>query len=180
MNKKLKKRDFRWASDGARERSAAAGAANLAAYRATLDGELKQSHTTHGVVTFLAKGGAPTEIAAKLDAFEAGLLSDLGSEPTAAQRALIDSTRVSLGVCFLANAYLSQDGLSKLKKNRWLLSTLATFINSTRLNLQALGLERRAKQVETLDSVFADIAANRAGKPEAKPVEKVPEELESQ
>jgi hypothetical protein len=48
------------------------------------------------------------------------------------------------------------------------------------LNLLALGLERRAKQVETLDSVFADIAANRAGKPEAKPVEKVPEELESQ
>jgi hypothetical protein len=97
----------------------------------------------------------------RLDAFEAGLLSDLGSEPTAAQRALIDSTRVSLGVCFLANAYLSQDGLSKLKRNRWLLSTLATFINSTRLNLQALGLERKTKDVMTLDSVLADLAATR-------------------
>jgi hypothetical protein len=42
------------------------------------------------------------------------------------------------------------------------LSTLATFINSTRLNLQAFGLERRAKQIETLDSVIADITLRRA------------------
>jgi len=143
-------------------------------------------HTTHAVVTFLDKGSAPTEIAGRLDAFEAGLLSDLGSEPTAAQRALIDSTRVSLGVCFLANAYLSQDGLSKLKKNRWLLQTLATFINSTRLGLCALGLERRAKQVLSLDDVVKDISARRAQganvravSPEVRPVESVAEGLES-
>ena len=63
LTRRTKQRGFTWKSDCARARSAAAGAANLAAYRAKVAGELKQSHTTHGVVTFLAKGCAPTEIA---------------------------------------------------------------------------------------------------------------------
>lgn len=132
------------------------------------------------MVSFLNTAHASAEIATKLDAFEAGLLSDLAAEPSAAQKALIESSKVSLGVCLLANAKISQDGLSGLKRNRWLLQTLATFINSTRLGLCALGLERRAKQVDTLDSVLADLAAKRADGPEVKPVDKTQEELESQ
>jgi hypothetical protein len=162
-----------WRSPESRERCAKAGAANLAAWRAA-------NPQTHGVVRFLRNGALSAEISNKLDEFEAGLLSDLGSEPTSAQKALVESTRTSLGVVLLANAYLAQDGLSKLKKNKWLLSVLATFVNTTRLNLQALGLERRATGVLTLDSVLADIASKRAqDAPEAAPVENVARRMES-
>ncbi len=181
-----KQRGFTWKSKEARKRSAEAGARNLALYRASVAGNLNQSHTTHGVVTFLDKGSAPTEIEAKLDSFESGLLSDLGHEPTTAQRALIESTRVSLGVVLLASSYLSQGSVSQLKRNRWLLQALGTFLNTTRLNLLALGLERRAKEVLTLDDVVKDISARRAQganvravSPEVRPVESVAEGLES-
>ena len=167
-----KKPERHW-SPGARERCAKAGAANLAAWRAA-------NPVTHGVVAYLSGGHVQEAITAKLDEFQAGLLSDLGSEPTAAQRALVEATRSSLGVVVLANTYLAQDGIRKLKKNKWLLSVLATFINTTRLNLQALGLERRASGVLTLDSVLADIAAKRAqDAPEAVSVENVAQRMAS-
>ncbi len=100
-------------------------------------------------------------LAETLAAFESGLLSDLGNEPTTAQRALVESTRTALGVCLLASAYLSQGSLDKFKRNRWIMSTLATYLNTLRLNLTTLGLERRTKSAMTLDAVLDDIAQKR-------------------
>jgi hypothetical protein len=151
-----KKRHFKSAES--RKRAATAGARNLAAYRARIAGSPRE---THGVVALLRGGNVSAEISNKLDAFEAGLLSDLGGDPTTAQRGLIDGTRTALGVCLLASAYLGQGSLSKFKRNRWVLSTLATYLNTLRLNLQTLGLERRTKDAMTLDSVLADIEAKR-------------------
>src|SRR6266404_9733599 len=143
------KRGFKWKSPQARARSAAAGAANLAAYRASVN---EKPALSHGVQSFLSTGNAPSQIAEKLAAFESGVLSDLGSDPSTAQRALVESTRSALGVCLLASAYLSQGPLSQLKRKRWLLQTLATYLNTMRLNLLALGLERRAKNAMTVDA----------------------------
>lgn len=159
LTRESKKRGFEWKSEEARKRSAEAGARNLALYRASVT---KSARQTHGVVSYLQGGNPPAEIASKLDSFESGLLSDLGHEPTTAQHALVESTRVSLGVVLLASSYLSQGSVSQLKRNRWLLQALGTFLNTTRLNLLALGLERRAKEVLTLDSVLADLAIKRA------------------
>ena len=156
-----KKRAFKWKSPQARARSAAAGAANLAKYRARLTSSLEQPRTTHGVQAFLTSGDAPAAITEKLDTFEAGLLADLGGDPTTAQRGIIESARTALGVVLLAYSYLSQGSLSKFKRNRWILSTLATYLNTLRLNLTALGLGRRTKDALTLDSVLDDIAQKR-------------------
>jgi hypothetical protein len=181
-----KKREHQWKSEEARERATAAGARNLAKYRESLAGNPHQPNSRHNVVAFLHGGTVPEAIAAKLDEFQAGLLSDLGDAPTTAQRCLVEATRTSLGVCLLAQSYLGQGNLSSLKSNRWLLQTLATFVNSTRLALCALGLERRAKEVLTLDDVVRDISARRAtdaksaaASPEATQVENVAEGLES-
>lgn len=158
-----KKRKRGWKSEESRARSTAAGAANL---RKWLDARkadsAEQPHKSHGVVAFLQGGKLSVEIANELDGIEQGLIADLGGDPTVAQKTLVTATRAALAVVLLGNAYLARDGLSKLKKNRWLLSTLATYTNSVRLNLLALGLERRAKQVESLDDVIADIASRRA------------------
>lgn len=165
-----------WRSPESQARCAAAGARNLKAWLAA-----HNNKSTHGVTAYLHGGVVPEAITVRLDEFQAGLLSDLGSEPTTAQVALIEATRSSLGVVLLANAYLAKDGLSKLKKNKWLLSVLATFVNTTRLNLQALGLERRMKDALDLDSVLADIASKRAqdASTEVAPVENVAERMES-
>jgi hypothetical protein len=183
LTRESKKRGFEWKSEKARKRSAEAGARNLALYRASVT---KSARQTHGVVSYLQGRNPPAEIASKLDSFESGLLSDLGHEPTTAQRALIESTRVSLGVVLLASSYLSQGSVSQLKRNRWLLQALGTFLNTTRLNLLALGLERRAKEVLTLDDVVRDISARRAtdaksaaASPEATQVENAAERMET-
>src|SRR6266404_1191527 len=152
------KRGFKWKSPQARARSAASGAASRAAYRGSVN---EKPVLTHGAQSFLSTGNAPSQIAETLAAFESGLLSDLGNEPTTAQRALVESTRTALGVCLLASAYLSQGSLDKFKRNRWIMSTLATYLNTLRLNLTTLGLERRTKSAMTLDAVLDDIAQKR-------------------
>ncbi len=153
-----KQGEYKWRSPESRARAAKAGAANLAAYRASVNGK---PALTHGVQSFLNGGSAPSEITDKLAAYEAGLLSDLGNEPSTAQRALVETTCTALRVYLLARSYLLQGPPSQLKKKRWVFQTLATYLNTTRLNLLALGLERRAKDLLTVDAVLADIAEKR-------------------
>src|SRR6185437_2722133 len=87
---------------------------------------------------------------------EAGILSDLGGEPSTAQRTLVQGARTCLGVCLLGNAYLRQGTLAHLKRNRWILATLATYLNSLKLYLQAIGLKRVPKDAFTLESVLSE------------------------
>lgn len=172
-NKEKEKRAFKWKSEESRARAAAAGAANLAKYNAT--------HSTTGISSFLNSGKLPAQIQERLDDFQSGLISDLGGDEsvTTGQRALIQSARISLGVILLGFNYLFQEP-SKLRKHRWLLASLGSYQNSLRLTLTTLGLQRRAKQIESLDDVVAEIAAKRAtASPEAAPVENVAEKVES-
>ena len=138
-----------------KERSTEAGAANLAAF---LDAGGKPNER-HGVHSFLAGGELPAAIRAKVDAFEADLLSDLAETPTAAQRALVESSRVCLAIALLGFDWVAANGaVSRSGKPAGVLSVLATFLNSLRLNVVTLmgpTLGRRTKGVQTLDQYIA-------------------------
>lgn len=151
-----KRKPFTWQSPETRARAMAAGAANLARYRAEC---AQRPALKHGVASFINSGNLPAEIERRLSEFQAGLLSDLGGEATTAQKTLIESTKICLGVCLLVSVKLSAGGVSKLQGNRWVLGTLGSYLNTLRLNLQALGLERRAKQADlTIEAVVAEYA----------------------
>lgn len=138
-----------------KERSTEAGAANLAAF---IDAGGKPNER-HGVHTFLAGGELPAAIREKVEHFEAELLSDLAEAPTAAQRALVDSSRVCLAIALLGFDWVAANGaVARSGKPAGVLSVIATYLNTLRLNLVTLmgpSLARRAKATQTLDQYIA-------------------------
>jgi hypothetical protein len=134
---------------------AAAGAANLAKYATAHPGE---ANLKHGVFQFLNGGQPPESVAERVEAFKADLISDLGGAPTAAQRALVDASGICLGVLLLGYAWVAEHGAvnSRSGKPARVLNVLASYMNTLRLNLLALGLERREKSVQTLESVLEE------------------------
>src|SRR6266851_9272388 len=88
---------------------AAAGRENLKRFNASRNGK---PNVKHGIQSFIATGAAPTTIETRLDAFEEGLVKDLGGSPSTSEIALIQSARTCLGVCLMADAYVQQGGLA--------------------------------------------------------------------
>lgn len=81
-------------------------------------------------------------------------ISDLGgeSEVTSQERAILHGAKICLVVSLLSADYVAQHGLTDTKGNpQPILKILGTFLNTLRLNLCAVGLERRAREINEVD-----------------------------
>lgn len=139
-----KRKPFTWKSRETRQRCSEAGRRNILAYRARVG---NATHRTHGVSEFINSGtGLPPDIAQKVAAFETEILSELGRKPNARETALVESSKLALVILFLASKRISN--LRRLGRAKWLLSTVATFMNSLRLNLECLGGHRTSRKLQ--------------------------------
>jgi hypothetical protein len=138
----------------ATDKQRTAGINNLMKFNASRGGK---PNTKHGIKSFIATGAAPTAIETRLDAFEEGLVKDLGGSPSTAEIALIQSARTCLGVCLMADAFIQKGGLDNFRKNRWVMSVTATYSNTLRLNLQALQVKSSVDATRLVD----DLATRR-------------------
>jgi hypothetical protein len=154
-------------------RQRASGAKNLAAYRASITGGTNQKH---GVIMALKSGGKElpadaSEIRETVSALIDAAEIDLGGPEcvTASQRAILESQRLCLTILALGARYLSGHGIvdGKTKKPQGLLSILGVYVNATRLNSLALGLERKAKFGGTLESRLQQIAEREQAEAES-------------
>jgi hypothetical protein len=131
-----------------------AGTENLRAMRERQSAEDRPPALSHGINSFLAHGRLPDAVRERLDAFQSGVISDLGGADnvTMAQRTLVESSQLCFGVVLLGNAWIAQNGAVQPNgKPVYILNVLAAYLNTLRLNLMALGLERRTKTAQTLD-----------------------------
>ncbi len=143
---------------------AAAGAANLAAY---LESSTAPPALKHGIRALMTTGKIPesipgaTEIRERITTLIDATAVDLGGpdQVTGSQRAILESQRVALTVVALGSRYLEREGLMNRRgKVHGLLGVLVSYANVIRLNSLALGLERRAKDIHTLDSITREYA----------------------
>jgi hypothetical protein len=131
-----------------------AGTDNLAQMRDAQRAEDRPPALKHGINAFVMQGRLPDDIRERLDLFESGMVSDLGGNDnvTTAQRTLIESSRMCFGVVLLAGKWIAENGAVQPNgKPVYILNILAAYLNTLRLNLMALGLERRTKTAQTLD-----------------------------
>jgi hypothetical protein len=142
--------DARDSKRKATEKQRTAGINNLKRFNASRNGK---PNMRHGIQSFIATGAAPTAFEQRLDAFEEGLVKDLGGSPSTSEIALIQSARTCLGVCLMADAYVQQGGLANFRKNRWVLTVTATYSNTLRLNLQALGVKSSVDATRLVDDL---------------------------
>jgi hypothetical protein len=138
----------------ATDKQRAAGRENLKRFNQSRGGK---PNVRHGIQSFIATGAAPTAIETRLDAFEEGLVKDLGGSPSTSEIALIQSARTCLGVCLMADAFVQQGGLANFRKNRWVLTVTATYSNTLRLNLQAINVKSSVDATRLVD----DLATRR-------------------
>jgi hypothetical protein len=144
-------------------RQAAAGRKNLIQFRAGQQPNLK-----HGIHAFVAGAPLSDTLRASLEAWKADLISDLGNEPTAAERALVDSACIARGVLLLGHEWMARNGvIDRRGRPAQVLKVLSCYMNSMRLCLTTLGLERRVKRVNDLESIAVEYAAKAAAPPEA-------------
>ena len=137
---------------------AAAGAANLAAY---LESSADPPALKHGIRALMTTGKLPavpgaTEVAKDVDALISQMVVDMGysshAELPAQRRAVLASQRLALLILGLAGEFLAREGIVNAKgRPHPLLAVLGTFGNSVRLNAVALGLDRKARSVVTLE-----------------------------
>jgi hypothetical protein len=142
--------DARDSKRKATDKQRTAGINNLKRFNASRN---NKPHLKHGIQSFIATGAAPTAIEQRLDAFEEGLVKDLGGSPSTSEIALIQSARTCLGVCLMADAYVQRGGLDNFRKNRWVLTVTATYSNTLRLNLQALGVKSSVDATRLVDNL---------------------------
>lgn len=145
-------------------KSAEAGRANLIKFRETNERPAQKA----GLYTVTRSGGQemPTipgadEIKSRVDGRIAQFIQDLGGQEsiTAGQQIVLDGIRTCLLVQGLCENYLSESGLvDKRRRPHGLLKTLATYVNSARLGALSLGVERRPRNVTTLESRLREIA----------------------
>lgn len=126
----------------------------------------------HGA--YRSGGGLPPRLAwmrPEIDAFRAGLVCDLGGEPTTAQSALVEqAVRLLTVVLLLTWNVFTRGGTTRKGELRPAIKALATYENSLRLALLALGLERRAKQVDLdLRALWSRSRAEGPPEPSAAP-----------
>ena len=143
-----------------------AGRRNLAAGKASSD---NRGATRHGVYSVILSGGAQipavsgaAAIAADVDAVLDQIATDLGGDLTGAQHEILRSCKVPMLVLRLAeNFMLASNIVDKKGKPHGLLRILCVYSNTLRLNLTALGLERRARDAGTLETYIDEKYNNR-------------------
>lgn len=128
---------------------------------------------SHGARTAAARRGelpaGSEHLLPLLDSFHDAWVSDLGGddEITGQRRALLHSARVAMAVILLAADYMAREGFTNSKgRPQPVLALLATYLNSLRLALVAVGLERVARDItpDTLQGYIQRKAAE-AGDP---------------
>ena len=148
-----------------RRRQAEAGRANLLAYRA---GRASGTNLKSGIFAVIQDGEIPLELDYAEGVRESvselidAAVNDLGGSEaiTSTQRQILESSRLALTICALGARYLATEGLlDPRRKPHGLLNVLATYCNVVRLNAQALGLTRIARDANTLDAVLSEYAA---------------------
>lgn len=113
----------------------------------------------HGVRSYLEGNYMPPGLKEQLDAFESQIVVDLGESPTMAQRTLIANSRRALGVVILGYDWIEHNGLvDSTGEVAGVTKVLATFMNALRLNLVALGLQRKSKDVTDLDAIMTELS----------------------
>jgi len=140
----------------------------------------------HGAYSYLTRLTVPDHRAylrPYLSAIREGLIRDLGPDETdltTAQRLLIDRIVGQAGVIRLIEEHCREQGIFQ---GRLLQPVLAknygSFVNSLRLNLQALGIDKRAGEkilnplelAATIDSQKAEIVDPGASEGQEKPIE---------
>ncbi len=151
---------------------AAAGAENLRKFLATVE---NPPALRSGVFSATVKAGRLPAGHAKLqrliDEFYSGWVEDLGGEEnlTSSKRALLWVARGNLAVFALGLEYIRANGLTDGAGDvRSVAKVLATYGNSLRLNLIAVGLERVPRNVtKTLDARLTEIAEREAREEDA-------------
>lgn len=134
-----------------------AGTKNVLAFRPAAP---RQSH---GVHTYLAGGPLPNALRESLEAWKRDLISDLGNEPTAAELALVEAACIAKGVLLLGHQWMAKNGvIDRRGRPAQVLKVLSAYMNSMRLSLTTLGLERRVKRVNDLESIAVEYAEKAA------------------
>jgi hypothetical protein len=136
---------------------------NLVKFRSSVSGKTAM---THGLNTLIRRGELPpvpgaAEIREAVSSLIDDAIVDLGGKEhiTSMQKQILESSRLALTVVALASRYLAAEGIvNHRSKPHGLLAMLGTYLNVIRLNAAQLGLERRAKSVQTLDARLAAIA----------------------
>lgn len=144
-------------------RQAKAGTANLIAYRNRVNGRPALKSGIHATI---AAGEIPAEIpyASEIRKQVSELIDDgivdLGGRDaiTSTQRQILESSRLALTIVALGARYLTTEGIvdRRTRKPHGLLSVLAVYCNTVRLNAETLGLSRKAKDALTLEGVVAE------------------------
>jgi|HubBroStandDraft_6_1064221.scaffolds.fasta_scaffold01891_7 hypothetical protein len=143
-----------------------AGLRNLAAGKAS-SGD--RGATKHGVYAVIHSQGSQIPavtgaqaIAADVDGVLDQISRDLGGDLTGAQREILRSCRVPMLVLRLAESYMIASNIvDKKGRPHGLLRILCVYSNTLRLNLTALGLERRARDAGTLEAYIAEKFSGR-------------------
>jgi len=94
------------------------------------------------------------------DRFRCGLIADLGPEEvlTAAQLVLIEKSVGLYGITLMLERWIGREGVINKTKLNPVLTTYISHVNSLRLCLRELGIERRvAEKVLTMAEVSAEI-----------------------
>jgi hypothetical protein len=142
------------------ESQRAAGRQNLIAFNKSRGG---RPAAKHGIHSFVAGAPLSDALRSSLEAWKADLISDLGNEPTAAERALVDSACIARGVLLLGHEWMARNGvIDRRGRPAQVLKVLSCYMNSMRLCLTTLGLERRVKRVNDLESIAVEYATKAA------------------
>ena len=117
----------------------------------------------HGAQSAAARAGIvpDADLQRLIDEFHAGWVSDLGGEEniTSARRAILFAARGSLACFAMGLRHLEKFGIIDEKgKVAPIANILATFGNSMRLHLTAVGLDRKAKDCRTLETRLQELA----------------------
>jgi len=110
------------------------------------------------------------DLQALVDSFYQGWLEDAGGEAglSAAKRALLWVSRGNLAVFALGLRYIEQNGLVDAEGDvQSVAKVLATYGNSLRLNLTAVGLERTPRDAKTLEVKLREIAEREQAEAES-------------
>lgn len=149
------------------EASKEAGRRNTAAM---LEATEHRGATVHGINAVIRSDGATiphvTGAAAVVDDVNEALAQieqDMGGDLSGAQREILRSCRTPMIVLRLAEAYLiKNDVVDRKGSPRGLLRIMAAYSNALRHNLCALGLQRVARQIESVSSFAQEYAAAKA------------------
>jgi hypothetical protein len=125
-----------------------------------------KSGETHGVLTFTRRGGElPAEFRHEHERFKSQVLSDLGSDLSEIELGLVEMLCSTKSILNLLAADMQRNGMMT-PRGRLRATYQAWLKASSRYEKLAskLGLKRRAKSAQTLDSYLAERAGTEQNK----------------